>query len=104
MEQHYKCGKRPFFAGDRRTDWEACVKAWEQIEQINPTAAAEAAKAQTPGSFTPITLPAGITQAAQPRNIATERSAGVDLNKLILYGVVGVVGYIAINQIIKKRI
>ena len=102
--EHYKCGKRPYFAGDRRKDWEACVRAWEQIEQINPTAAAEVARSQTPADFTPITLPTGITQAAQQRNIATERSAGLDFNKLVLYGVVGVVGYMAIKQIIKKRI
>jgi hypothetical protein len=102
--EHYQCGKRPFFAGDRRKDWEACVRAWEQIEQINPTAAAEAARAQTPESFTPITLPTGITQTTQERNIATQRSAGADFNKLVVYGVVGVVGYMAIKQIFKKRI
>jgi hypothetical protein len=102
--EHYKCGKRPFFPGDRRKDWESCVKMWDQIAQTNPTVAAEAARAQTPTGFTPITLPAGITQAAPARNIATERSAGVDFNKLLLYGVIGVVGYMAIKQIIKKRI
>lgn len=102
--EHYQCGKRPFFAGDRRKDWEACVRAWEQIEQINPTAAAEAARAQTPSGFTLLTPPAGITEAAQERNIATQRSAGADFNKLVVYGVVGVVGYMAIKQIFKKRI
>jgi hypothetical protein len=102
--EHYKCGKRPIFAGDRRKDWESCVKMWDQIAQINPTAAAEAARAQTPTGITLPTLPTGITQATPARNIATERSAGVDFNKLLLYGVIGVVGYMAIKQIIKKRI
>jgi hypothetical protein len=102
--EHYKCGKRPIFAGDRRKDWESCVKMWDQIAQNNPTVAAEAARAQTPTGTSFITLPTGITQAPQERNIATERSAGVDLNKILLYGVIGVVGYMAIKQIIKKRI
>jgi hypothetical protein len=103
-QEHYKCGKRPYFAGDRRIEWEVCVRMWEQIAKNNPNVAAEAARAQTPtGTIVP-TLPTGITQATPARNIATERSAGVDFNKLLLYGVIGVVGYMAIKQIIKKRI
>ena len=102
-QEHYKCGKRPYFAGDRRKDWEACVRMWEQIAQNNPNVAAEAARAQTPTGISLPTLPTGITQS-EPGNIATERSAGVDFNKLLLYGVIGVVGYMAIKQIIKKRI